>query len=312
MILNINTVVKELFCPEIQRKIIKDYQLNPSYNDMKSFENDVIEKLGQKSIKHPLKEVYSNDQIFKAAVYALGSNSRSWISFKKSEFHIGELLCNYNVIRFFDKLNQDKDIKNKLKLYLPGQTSNLDANGIINWAKLLNNIPEYYNFVVDVGKAIKTLTLEKYHYELNDLELMLCLSGYFANPPQKWNGDKYLSEKYKRISNNDRKFPGMRYILASEFFRNLKWEGFKPDRHIKRLFNIWFPEHPARQSEKIALFKNVIGRRDKEFTEYIANSLIGIQISPTNVSLSQVDNLLWLLGVYVEKKGKESNRIYCN
>ena len=31
------------------------------------------------------------------------------------------------------------------------------------------------------------------------------------------------------------KAPGMQLALASEFLRNLHWDGFKPDRHIRRM-----------------------------------------------------------------------------
>lgn len=33
------------------------------------------------------------------------------------------------------------------------------------------------------------------------------------------------------------KLPGLQFALGSEFFRNLGWNGFKPDRHVIRLLN---------------------------------------------------------------------------
>jgi hypothetical protein len=48
----------------------------------------------------------------------------------------------------------------------------------------------------------------------------------------------------------------------------------------------------------------------KDLSTYLTYSLMGISSSPPGVTFSYVDNLVWLLGAYVEKKGRESNHTY--
>jgi hypothetical protein len=40
-----------------------------------------------------------NRKVFRAAVRALGSNSRAWATFHKREAELGTLLCGYNPLR---------------------------------------------------------------------------------------------------------------------------------------------------------------------------------------------------------------------
>jgi len=102
----------------------------------------------------------------------------------------------------------------------------------------------------------------------------------------------------------------MRYVLASEFLRNLRWEGFKPDRHIQRLFDRWCPQGAAQVKPEVERLQRLIGRKTKDLGSYLTYSLVGISLSPADATLSKVDNLVWLLGAYVEKKGMESDLTY--
>jgi hypothetical protein len=102
----------------------------------------------------------------------------------------------------------------------------------------------------------------------------------------------------------------MGYVLTSEFLRNLHWNGFKPDRHIKRLIDRWFPGGGATVQDRVTRLHSLVGRRRKDLETYLTYSLVGISASPPGIPLSQVDNLVWLLGAYVEKKGRESSRNY--
>lgn len=124
--------------------------------------------------------------------------------------------------------------------------------------------------------------------------LFLCVVGYLSNPP--------ITRKVK--------WPGMGFALGSEFLRNLGWSGFKPDRHIKRLFHCWIGTRlDADIAPTSEIVQMLIGRRDSLTTENAKYSLIGVEVSPPGYSFSEIDNLVWLLGAYVERKGKESG---CN
>jgi hypothetical protein len=102
----------------------------------------------------------------------------------------------------------------------------------------------------------------------------------------------------------------MGYALASEFLRNLGWTGFKPDRHVKRLFDNWLPNGTVEVEKEAQDLAQLIGHKDKDLYTYLAYSRLGVRVSPPSVPLSHVDNLVWLLGAYVEKKGKESDHVY--
>lgn len=107
-----------------------------------------------------------------------------------------------------------------------------------------------------------------------------------------------------------RKAPGMRPVLASEFLRNLGWNGFKPDRHVQRLLSRWCPEFVAEQDGRVDELCGILGTQAKDVRGFLRFSLAGIGLAPPDWLLSHVDNLVWALGAYVEKKGKESDRDY--
>jgi hypothetical protein len=115
--------------------------------------------------------------------------------------------------------------------------------------------------------------------------------------------------------------PGMGLPLTSEFLRNLGWSGFKPDRHIRRLFDRWFGQmEPDRvrvqrterlisEAMKVLVPSHTVCHRPALRT-HLRYSLLGVAASPDGISYSSVDNLVWLLGAYVEKKGRETMREY--
>ena len=107
------------------------------------------------------------------------------------------------------------------------------------------------------------------------------------------------------------KAPGMGYVLACEFLRNLYWgTSFKPDRHIKRLPGGWFPEVAAGVENRAVQLAVLLGSRRGELVKDLKFSLVGIAVTPADRCLNEVDNLVWSLGRYVEKKGKESDTDY--
>jgi hypothetical protein len=61
---------------------------------------------------------------------------------------------------------------------------------------------------------------------------------------------------------------------------------------------------------EVERLRRLIGRKTKGLGSYLTYSLVRISLSPPGATLAEVDNLIWLLGAYVEKKGKESDRTY--
>lgn len=54
----------------------------------------------------------------------------------------------------------------------------------------------------------------------------------------------------------------------------------------------------------------LIGRKGQGLRQFIRVSLVGVHFSPPGMPLSHMDNLIYLLGAYVEKKGAESETRY--
>jgi hypothetical protein len=164
---------------------------------------------------------------------------------------------------------------------LPGITATADARAILNWARLLSKSPDYYAAVI-VAEANEIQSPSQLRF--------LGVVARFTDPahPHKW--------------------PGMGFALGSEFLRNLRWNGFKPDRHIKRLLARWTKGEIDIQSAMDQLL-GVIGRKDRALLDNLQWSLTGMEISPDD-HFSRLDNLIWLLGAYVERKGRESNFNY--
>ena len=225
---------------------------------------------------------------------ALGSNHRRWVAFLANEGQIRTLLANYQPELASKELSSSCDSLDKLTALLPGQTSEGDAKAICAWAELLVQMPDYARRLAQlVHEFSSTLDLPR---------TCICISAWIANPSQRGpNGQS------PDISRFPPKAPGMGAVLASEFFRNLGWSGFKPDRHIRRLFDRWFPDDLDVVRQETEDLCRMIGRKAKTTTEFVSYSLIGIGRSPPGVPLSRVDNLVWSLGAYVERKGRESS-----
>jgi hypothetical protein len=247
--------------------------------------------------------------VFRAAVWALGSNNRAWATFLRNESQLAQLLGGYDPTHAHIAAQQGALTAEALKHYLPGQTAGGDANAILSWAKLLTESEDYYGFLCNLGRAFHRLAKDR-NNSLQDNELLLCVAGYLGRPPSTWEGEKYLVSADHRVLPTRRKTPGMGYALASEFLRNLGWTGFKPDRHIKRLFDAWFPNGTEAVNERARYLARLIGYNDKDLWTYLAYSLLGARMAPPDIPLSHVDNLVWLLGAYVEKKGRESAHVY--
>lgn len=297
---------------EARAKLKHDYELSCEPDEPKAFATVLLNQLKQTPDPEWETKKRTNTAVFEAAVRALGSNSRPWAKFLMGERELKGRLHNY------DPQGTLKDAKvgayglcaEELHRYFPGTTSRADACAVLFWARLLAATDDYYGFLCDLAKAFRCLAKER-NCPLNDrTEILPCVVGYLAQPPTKWKGESYLGSSPYRVPWKERKTPGMRYPLASEFLRNLGWTGCKPDRHVKRLLAAWFPKKTDDFKDRARDLAELIGSKDPDLRTDLAYSLLGTTVSPPSVPLSHVDNLVWLLGAYVEKKGKESDQTY--
>jgi hypothetical protein len=268
--------------------IARDYKLKAPANPDELAEQ-VLQSMDQSACADPLNQQYDNDAIFRAAVRALGSNSRNWATFLANE---QQILSRFEV----QNVERNPPSCSDLATLLRGQTATADASAILNWAHLLSGHQNYYaTAIVAVSNKIQHQFSERQGRNIPSRELFLCVVAYFTDSRPRARAWKW---------------PGMRFALGSEFLRNLHWNGFKPDRHIKRLLDRW-TNGQINVQQQVQQLLEAIGRRDRELSESLKWSLTGMEIAPDNyrANFSQFDNLIWLLGAYVEKKGRESN---CN
>jgi hypothetical protein len=272
-------------------KIAHDYGFNFPITSEKLAEQ-VLQSLDQHACENPIDKEYDNNTIFRAVVRAIGSNSRKWTTFLKNEPQIAQMLSCFQV----EEVERKRPSCFELASLLPGQSATADACAILNWAHLLSENQNYYAGVVQASTEIKSRFLEREKRCMPLDKLFLCVVAHFTDASRR---------------SQARKWSGMGFALGSEFLRNLGWNGFKPDRHIKRLLNRWTKDqiNVQQSTEQLRL---TISRRDSALLDNLRWSLTGMEITPDDhrKNFSQVDNLVWLLGAYVEKKGRESNYDY--
>jgi len=295
--------------PQIAEKIVRDFGISGDHRNADEFAESLRVALDQITVDVPLEQRPGNRDVFRAAVRALGSNSRPWATFLKNEDALRDLLFDYDPAATCRVYPDLRDLAEKVKDCLPGQTASSDAKAVARWTRKLAVRGDYYGFVCDIGQAITEMATRQGE-KLIGPELLLCLVGYLADPPTIWKGDEYVKESTRSLPVAERKLPGMRYALASEFLRNLGWSGFKPDRHIMRLFNLWYPDHRNGNSGRTELLESLIGRGNRDLSDYLHYSILGWSVTPDGMTLTQADGLIWLLGAYVERKGWESEVCY--
>lgn len=278
-------IAAKLYTSDIRARIRREYALEEDVETPMQFVDQIIDCFNQ----HP-SELFtsrSNAEVFKAAVWALGSNSRSWATFLKCRDKLTDALAGLNPVQA-----RDADVAT-IAMLLPGQTSTADAKAILVWANLLADFEEagerYYDGVLTLADTIKGAAGAQ-GIDLPDEQLMLCTVGHLIDePPKRWHGP------------TPGKLRGMRFALGSEFFRNLGWNGFKPDRHVIRLLDGWIRPLVEEQADTAQKLARLAGRDTQEVREIMRYSLAGIAISPS-INYSRTDNLIWLLGAYVETK----------
>ncbi len=308
--LDYDLVGEQLFSnPKVRARIERHYRLPTDAATSSQFLDYAVRHLDQEAMDNPLTQTYSNQQVFKAAVNALGSNSRNWASFVKvRDQHLEGLLYGFDPEKTHTAVLDGTLTLADLREHLSGQSGTGDARAIIRWAKLLTDQPNYYGQILAIARAVVDLAADADH-PLDNEHLMMCLAGYLIAPPRRWPGDKHIDTDTLLMTPRERDLPGMGYPLASEFLRNLHWNGFKPDRHITRLLRLWVPELRDTVEPNVDRLCALIGSRNQSLRYFLKYSLIGVAITPDG-NYSRADNLIWMLGAYLEKKNKESDVQY--
>lgn len=298
-LVHLQAVSERLFGEErIRRRICRDYNLDSTLAPAQAAAALVL-AIGQTPLASGSDSGAHDDRtIFRAAARALASNCRSWATFLRYEPSLAELTGDYDPAKTAADVRAGRLQVDDLAVCLPGQTSRSDARAMLLWAETIDARP-------GLGA------------ELRRLERLLLAAGFDATaavPAMAVVLGAPARETLRRFpppaDASTWKLAGMGPVLASEFLRNLRWSGFKPDRHIIRLFRQWFPDVIEQMAAPARELCERLGTRRKDVLEFLNVSLVGAAVTPPGHSYTEVDNLVWALGAYVEKKGSESGTRY--
>ena len=302
--INLDLIEQRLFDdPNVRARLVKDYGLSPVPTTAAELSRGLITSFGQRPVSDPLDPNVSYRDVYRAAVLALASNSRSWSSFIAREPQLAELLRGYDPQAVASAVATGALTAGDLAACIPGQTSSADARAMIAWADLIANAGGYYQRVVAIARAFERAGAGEH-------EVVPCVSAFLGHPPSDKTLAKCLPDLERPDGLETWKAPGMGATLASEFLRNLGWSSFKPDRHIQRLFSRWFPDVVDGYHERAVELSALVGTRAKDVVAFFTFSLVGHEVTPPGRTLSEADNLVWALGAYVERKGRESGVVY--
>lgn len=177
MQINAEAIKQRLFTdPTVRTRIIRDYGIDSRPKNAHDFVAAVLGQLEQEPAPRPLEQSVSNADVFRAAVRALGSNSRSWATFLKHERRLFGLLHGYDPVHTHRAVERGELSLEQIKSCLPGQSSSADASAILRWARLLVEVDHYYGFIQDLGASFGRSSEERYGESLNDADLLLCLA----------------------------------------------------------------------------------------------------------------------------------------
>jgi hypothetical protein len=300
----------EFDIPAIARALAEDAHARRSLADafgidvdlpLQRFVEALLRALDQAPTKDPSLD---NRTVFRAAVRALGSNSRAWATFHKQEAELRRLLRDYDPVSVVE--NQEA-IRTQLRDFFPGQTGAADSRAVLKWAVRLSK-DSFKDELRNVTDGIHALNGSLAGARLSSNRLMPALAAVFGYGPSRT-----MRPRLREAGVADPagiKFPGMGYILATEFFRNLGFDGFKPDRHIQRLIHRWAPQVLDACAPAADELIRTLGTRSADLRRSLLYSLAGQALTPTGTSYSAADNLVWFVGAYMERKGVESDRVY--
>jgi hypothetical protein len=235
-----------------------------------------------------------DDEVFKAAVWAIASNSRSWTNVVNNRLTIEKLLCKFRLEELRSELQKDgrrESLVRELAKALGGQTAGGDAAGIVSWAQYLKTHKPFAQNVLEplrgwVGNRASAVKLD-----LTPQELTALCAAALGSPTELVKAGTGITEL---------KTPRMGFILATEFLRNLGWSGFKPDRHIQALLALWQPQAFESASEyetrSVSLSRQIFGTSSKAYVEPLRCCLVGVAFTPREVKFMVADQVMWLYG----------------
>ncbi len=306
-VLDIEKVMERLFEDKrIKQRICRDFCIEET-GDYVELADRLIESLGQEQVHGcPEPDETSNSDVFRAAILSLASNMRNWSRFLERKDEFGQLVCNYDPKKFTQSTISNPTRRIELQKCLGGQTGSADSKAIVKWALLLSDDRiKYYQELMKLRSRIEICILKDGSC-ISDEEITPMMAAFLGDPKARRQ-----CQWQPPLGMRTWKAPGMRVALASEFLRNLFWQGFKPDRHVERLFDIWFPEVKRYKKERASvLAEEILYCRSKTIVNSITVSLVGAAVTPRGISYTRADNLVWALGSYREKKGKESQEEY--
>ena len=308
---NLGRIAERLFgTPGILDRICRDYSLDARPDSAEVLVHALWREFGQAPVAAPLDLEPSNRTVFQAAVRSIGSNSRPWSTYLRLEPELVARLFDLDPVAVKRAVGAGElDVKS-LKPFLPGQSSSGDAFAILRWAQRLAGPLKFHDELRVVASKFQALAEHELADGLQQGELFLCVVGFFGYPPNRWLKKADLPAMWQGRSPEQWKLPGMGYALTSEMLRNLGWDGYKADRHIMRLLGRWAPEVIEASKPRARALAQLIGSENRDLLDVLEFSLAGMQLAPDGVPRSHVDNLIWALGAYVEKKGRESDTDY--
>lgn len=294
--------------PAVRGRLVRDFALTPASDAPEDLVATLLEAFDQAPLENPLRRPPSPTELFRAAVRALGSNSRRWSTFLAAEPDLADLLHQYDPDRVVSDIEAGSLDVDRLLPYFPGITGRADAAAVLGWSRKAHE-RHFAHQIEATVRALRDRHDQLFGQPLARAHLMPLVVAFLVSPTRRLGVVQWMFEDHE-FEAGLWKLPGMGPALGSELFRNLGWDGFKPDRHVMRLLDRWCPTVVAEQKRVGRALAEVLGRRDRSTLDYLTYSLAGQTVSPANVSFSIVDNLIWALGAYVEKKGSESSRTY--
>ena len=246
--------------------------------------------LGQAE-RDPVSHHADASEVFRAAVRAIGSNSRRWVSYCVIERKLAPELGGFDPS--FVRRRDRNHVIGLIRQMLPGLTSKRDAESIVRWAEQLAGPGDEYQRLLDIRQAA-VIAGSRLPSPPDQAELTAIVAAAIGM------GSAVIGQH----GVPDRKAPGMGPVLASEFLRNLGWSGFKPDRHVQRLLSCWFGDDEPSRSRGAEL-AGLLQPSGLQLANFMTFSVLGSTRCPPGESVNRVDQLIWLYGAFVNKKSRK-------
>lgn len=290
MLIDLATIRIRLFQDPVREAIMKDYGLSGSFPTPQSFADALIRQLGQAPSNRPLSDKRSEEEVFCAAVKAIASSSRRWVTFIHLEPGLKSLLQNYSPHSTALAIRQGVLSPSDIVSFVPGQSQMRHAEAICCWASLLDERPSFYVDLYELDRELRDLAERGLGKSSAEKISPIILAAVVGADASRGCSPEILRIRDLLLSRNEH-LPGMGYTIAVEFLRNLGWSAFKPDRHIRRLFCKWCPAVLSQFPEEWDFVSHLLGRRDHDLAKFVRFSLAGMEITPEGVSFTEADRV---------------------